>query len=176
LNTDRLPPRSVPSRDAKYMGLALYHASFSKDPATQIGCVIIDNNNGIAGTGYNGPPGALDDGEINWARPEKYEVMVHAEENAIDYASRKLDDCTLYVTGLPCLRCLIKIIRHKIPRVCYLKRPYDENSSQAVEHQTERVLYWAKKGKVDVFPFAGDLEWLDRWNTFLKESGQLRQW
>jgi dCMP deaminase len=173
---DWVKPRKVPSRDEKYMGLALYHASFSKDPATQIGCVITDGENGIAGTGYNGPPAKIDDGSIDWGRPSKYEIMVHAEENAIDFAKGKLTNCTLYVTGLPCLRCLIKIIRHKIPRVCYLDRLYDGESSQACEEQKRRVTHWAYRGEVDLFPFKGDLEWLDRWNSFLKESGLLRRW
>ena len=49
-------PRIVPNRDDRYMGLAFFHASFSKDQNTQVGAVIVNSNNEITGTGYNGPP------------------------------------------------------------------------------------------------------------------------
>ena len=62
MTTDKkVPPRQVPDRDSKYMGLAWIHASFSKDPYTQVGCVIVASDNVPLGSGYNGPGPDVDD-------------------------------------------------------------------------------------------------------------------
>ena len=63
-------------------------AQRSKDPSTQAGAVIVDQNNIVVGLGYNGFPRGCDDESFPWAREgdfldTKYAYVVHAEENAI---------------------------------------------------------------------------------------------
>ena len=169
----KLPPRSVPSRDAKYMSLALMVAGFSKDPHTQMGAVIVSDDNIGLGYGYNGPPACVDDNAVNWDRPYKYDIMLHAEDNAIDHSPPSLDNATLYVTGLPCKRCMLRILSKRIPRVVYLDRTYDKGSMQAVTDDIRAVHELAKIGKVSLEKFGGDLRWLEEWVEQLKQMGLL---
>src|SRR5699024_9380544 len=40
--------------DARYMGLAYLVASWSKDPSTKVGCILVDQKNRFISSGYNG--------------------------------------------------------------------------------------------------------------------------
>jgi dCMP deaminase len=61
----------------------------SKDRRTQIGAVIVGQDNEIVSTGYNSFPRGIDDEvEERQQRPEKYYWIVHAEMNAILNAAR----------------------------------------------------------------------------------------
>ena len=64
----------------------------SKDPSTQVGCVIVDPHERRAvSEGYNGfPRGCNDDPEIYQDRDVKYLRTIHAEVNAIITARRDL--------------------------------------------------------------------------------------
>lgn len=102
------------------MTLAILVASWSKDPSTQVGAVLVDSKRRVIGTGYNGfPRGVLDHPHRYANRPLKYEMVVHAELNAILNATRELDDSTLYVTLSPCNECAKAIIQSGIKRVVY---------------------------------------------------------
>ena len=134
----KIPPRQVPDRDSKYMGLAWIHAAFSKDPSTQVGAVIVSDDNFPLGSGYNGPPRKVDDNAFSWDRPSKenpdefskYDIIVHAEVNAIDHScGGYLEDSTLYVTALPCPACMKEIVRKEIGRVVYMDFQSTKSSS-----------------------------------------------
>ena len=94
----------------------------SKDERTQIGAVIVNSDKRILATGYNGFPKGIDDAEEKYDNRElKYELIVHAEMNAIYNATFNgisLKDSTLYVWGLPvCSECAKGIIQVGINRV-----------------------------------------------------------
>ena len=70
------------------MGVAKLSALRSKDPETQVGACLINEDKRIIGIGYNGLPRGLDDSSFNWSRKgnfldTKYPYIVHAEANAI---------------------------------------------------------------------------------------------
>lgn len=71
--------------------------------------------------GFNGPPPNIIDSEVPWdLRPDKYNYIYHAEENAIDFALRRCPDLQgthLYVSGHPCIKCVLKSIRWGIERI-----------------------------------------------------------
>ncbi len=114
------PPRQVLPWEDYFLGLAKAASSRSKDPDTQVGCVIVDHNNNIVSTGYNGPPPGGDDEAIDWARPHKYDWVLHAEENALLRAPlANLAACTLYVTGHPCPHCMLMIAGKRLRRVVW---------------------------------------------------------
>lgn len=119
------PPRPVASWDDYFMSLAAGVAQRSKDPHTQHGAIVVSDTNLILGTGYNGGCRNIDDDQIDWSRPAKYKYIIHAEENALWVASNRLIDnpfCalfTLYVTGQPCSRCMLRICHVGIGRVVY---------------------------------------------------------
>ena len=114
------PPRIVPSWDEYFMALARQASSRSKDPNTQHGAVVVDAFKRVLSTGYNGGCRRIPDRCIDWSRPAKYAFVIHAEENALWHAQRlDLDGCTLYVTGPPCSRCMLRVAHVGIGRVVY---------------------------------------------------------
>ena len=77
------------SWDEYFMGVALLSAKRSKDPSTQVGACIVNNEKRIVGIGYNGFPKGCDDKIFPWEREgkfltTKYAYVVHAEVNAIN--------------------------------------------------------------------------------------------
>jgi dCMP deaminase len=154
------PPREVPDRDVKYMALAFCIAHiFSKDPNTQVGAIIIDGNNVPRGWGYNGPPRAIDDEDIDWSRPSKYKYIKHAESNAIQHSHGSLQDSTIYITAPPCKKCIIDIISAEIDRVVYYKLPTD-NKSSVNDDEFQEVQEIAAKSKIQLEEFKGNLNYL----------------
>jgi dCMP deaminase len=115
-----LSPRDVPCWDSYFLEICEVVSKRSKDPSTQHGAVLVDDNHRIISTGYNGGCKKIDDQLIDWSRPNKYFYVLHAEENALWTAERKnLDGCTIYVTGPPCSRCMLRIAHSGIYRVVY---------------------------------------------------------
>ena len=118
------------SWDEYFMGVALLAAERSKDPNTQVGACIVDSDNRIVSTGYNGFPYGCSDDEFPWAREgdtkeTKYAYVVHAELNAILNArGRSVAGTTLYVALFPCNECAKSIIQSGVSEVVYLSDKY----------------------------------------------------
>lgn len=156
-------PRIVPTKEEKYMGLAFWAASFSKDPNTQIGAFIVDEGGHPLGWGYNGPPKQVDDDDIDWSRPNKYDYIVHAEANAIDHTldRKRLEGATIYVTALPCQHCILKVANAKIEKVIYFPlKPSDDKSTIINKEINEKTQKIADKCDVELEEFDGDLNWM----------------
>lgn len=116
------------SWDEFFMGVAVLAAKRSKDPNTQVGACIVDENNVIISTGYNGFPIGCSDDEFPWNREgeiTKYPFVVHAELNAILNASGKsMRGARIYVALFPCNECAKAIIQSGIKEVVYLSDKY----------------------------------------------------
>lgn len=102
----------------------------SKDKNTQIGAVIVGEDNEILSTGYNSFPRGLDDEkDERQERPEKYFYMIHAEANSIVNAARigtSIKNSKMYLTcGIPCSDCAKLIINSGIVEV-YCKNTQDD--------------------------------------------------
>lgn len=126
--------------DYRFLKLAQEVASWSKDPSTQVGAVVVDANRHIVGTGYNGfPVGVKDLPERYENRELKYKLVVHAEVNACIQAGRDARGATLYVWpafGIPpvCNECCKVIIQSGIARVVGLNPdPNDERAKRWVD-------------------------------------------
>jgi len=105
--------------DRRFLDLAAHVAGWSKDPSTQAGAVVVDDQRRIVSTGYNGVPAGVED-RPEWLadRSIKYRVVIHAEKNALLFAQRDLHGCTLYVHPMPpCAQCAAAIIQSGIRRV-----------------------------------------------------------
>ena len=105
--------------DRRFLELAQHIAAWSKDPSTKVGAVIVDSDKRIVSTGYNGLPRGTQDTQHRLGnRHLKYNLIIHAEENALLYARQPLSGCTIYVSAMPpCSRCAAKIIQTGITRV-----------------------------------------------------------
>lgn len=104
--------------DKRFLDMAQLVSTWSKDPSTKVGAVITDWHNRIVSIGYNGFPAGIKDNERLEQREKKYEMIVHAEMNAILFSNRDLQECTLYTYPFePCSRCASIIIQSGIARV-----------------------------------------------------------
>jgi len=113
--------RQVPSWDEYYLDVCKVVARRSKDPNTQIGCVIVGPAHEIRSTGYNSfPRGIRDNVPERLERPHKYLWIEHAERNAICNAARAgtaTENCTIYVEVMPCMDCGRAIVQAGIAEV-----------------------------------------------------------
>jgi dCMP deaminase len=101
-----------------FLTISFLIAQKSPDPKTKHGCIIVDKNNRVISLGYNGPvSGMKDDNLVPWYSTEKYNHVIHAEENAILFAKRDLEGCRLYVTGPPCCFCFKLIAQSGIKEI-----------------------------------------------------------
>lgn len=107
--------------DRRFMELARLVSTWSKDPSTKVGAVVVDSQKRIKSVGYNGFPKATDDSpELYLDRETKYRRTVHAEANAILTGS-DLTGCTVYTYPfMPCPHCAGLIIQSGIARVISL--------------------------------------------------------
>lgn len=115
----------------RYINLAKEISTWSKDPSTKVGAVVIGNNGEVLSQGYNGFPRSIKDTPQRLKdRGKKYNLVVHAEMNAIYNASLNgvsLKGSTLYVYGLPiCNECAKGVIQVGIDKVI-ATRPADYN-------------------------------------------------
>lgn len=101
--------------DVRFLELAATVATWSKDPSTAVGAVIADAKNRVVSLGFNGFPRGVHDETV--PRDEKLRRTIHAEENALLFAGRSVEGCTIYVTHAPCARCAAKLIQAGIARV-----------------------------------------------------------
>lgn len=113
------------SWDQYFMGVAKLSALRSKDPSTQVGACIINEDKRIIAIGYNGLPKGLDDNTFNWSKDGKYSetkypYVVHAEANAILNATTSLKNSTLYVTLFPCNECMKLIVQAGIKEIVFM--------------------------------------------------------
>jgi dCMP deaminase len=106
---------AIPDWDRYYLDICHAVAARSKDPNTQLGCVIVGPAHEIRSTGYNSfPRGIRDDVPERLVRPHKYLWIEHAERNAICNAARAgtaTEGCTLYVEIMPCMDCARAIVQ-----------------------------------------------------------------
>jgi dCMP deaminase len=104
--------------DRRFLDLCEHIATWSKEPSTKLGSVIVDDKKRIVSVGYNGfPRGVFDYEERYNDRPTKYLFVAHAERNALDNAPMMVDGCTLYVALEPCVECAKSIIQKGIKKV-----------------------------------------------------------
>lgn len=172
---NKVSPRITPDRNSYYMGMSFWIASKSKDPNTQIGAYIVSENNVPIAVGYNGPPAAYDDNELDWKRSSKNDPsskndhIIHAEENAILHCSNQLllPGATLYVTAKPCKGCILRIAHVGIKKVIYF--PFKGDSGSLLQKDGEIIEDIAKRGKVELIEFTGNLNWMRDRIKFMEE-------
>ncbi|MDY0278485.1 MAG: dCMP deaminase family protein [Acholeplasma sp.] len=122
------------SWDEYFMGVASLSAQRSKDPNTQVGAVIVNEDKRIIGIGYNGFPKGASDDIFPWSSEgclvdSKYAYVVHAEANAILNATTSIKNATLYVTLFPCHECAKLIIQSGIKEIVYADNKYENTES-----------------------------------------------
>ncbi len=127
------------SWDEYFMLQAMIAAFKSKDPATKVGSVFVDQNNHQITMGYNGFVSGIDESKLPWGKDQsvslefqKYGYVVHSEANAILHASRSLSNSKAYVTLFPCHECAKLIASSKVSEVIYLSDKHQNTESNRI--------------------------------------------
>lgn len=103
--------------DRRFIDLARHVATWSKDPNTQVGAVLVGEDKRNVALGYNGfPPGVHDDGRL-LDRATKHKMVLHAERNVLDNAGFSPAGATLYTTKPVCPGCAASAISLGVCRV-----------------------------------------------------------
>ncbi|KAL5012680.1 hypothetical protein ScPMuIL_011231 [Solemya velum] len=126
-----------------FMAIAFLSAQRSKDPRTQVGACIVNDENKIVGIGYNGMPIGCNDDVMPWGRntdsyQSKQLYVCHAELNAVlNKNSSDVKNCTIYVALFPCNECAKVIIQSGIKYVVY----YSDKYHDKVEFAASRRMF-----------------------------------
>jgi dCMP deaminase len=104
--------------------LAEHVALWSKDPSTKVGAVIVDEKKRVVSLGYNGVPRGVKE-VPEGDRDRKLLRTIHAEENALHFANKDVEGCTLYVSMPPCAKCAAQMIQRGISRVVCRSGPVE---------------------------------------------------
>jgi dCMP deaminase len=142
--------------DDRYLSMAREVSTWSKDPSTRVGAIVVGDKGQILSQGYNGFPRGIDDtNERLNDRPTKLKFVVHAEMNCIynaSYSGVSLEDSRLYVYGLPvCSECAKGVIQVGIKNVfmCHpveIDRRWDESFRTTAEMFEEAGVIFARYG------------------------------
>ena len=125
--------------DYRFLRIAKEVSTWSKDPSTKVGAVIVDNNNRVVSMGYNGFPQGVDDDERLKDREAKYKRIVHAEMNALLFSSKPVVDCRIYTYPfMPCPRCAGPIVQSGINMVI---SPRNTNERWSADFDISREIF-----------------------------------
>lgn len=131
-----------PAWDQYFLDLAEQVSLRSLDPHTKHGCVLVDAGRRVISTGYNGPVSGFPNKLVPLTRPEKYDWLIHAEDNAVAFARCDLRGATAYVTGLPCAGCFRRLLQVGICRIVHCGRQsvsITDNERQACELMADQL-------------------------------------
>lgn len=110
-----------PTKIQNYMDTAEVIAERSHDAETKVGAILVSNQSGaIMATGYNGFVRGANDACLPNTRPDKYEYILHAEQNLITNCARhgiSMQDSTLVCTLSPCKVCMRLMFNSGITKV-----------------------------------------------------------
>lgn len=107
--------------DIRFLQMARLVSTWSKDPSTKCGAVIVRPDKSVVSVGFNGfPRGMSDDSALYANREEKYSRIIHCEVNALIQAKMDVFGCTLYTWPFMCCdRCAVQMIQAGILQFVY---------------------------------------------------------
>lgn len=145
-----------PSWDEYFINIANLTSERSNCIKRKVGCIIVKNKR-ILSLGYNGTPvnskNCYEGGCQRCSNNENTSAMnldlcmcLHAEENAILFVSKEdLKDSIMYVTLIPCISCVKKILQCGISRVVYINNylpEIDSKSTEILEKNNVKIEKW----------------------------------
>lgn len=104
----------------------------SPDPYRKVGAIILNADDRIISTGYNGLMSGFTPPATFWKdKQARKPFMIHAEINALSYIT-KGEGKTLICTLKPCEHCLIACIAHGIKTIWYNEYKEGLENSDAI--------------------------------------------
>ncbi len=135
--SEAMSPRFDEHWHRRFLDLSEQIATWSKDPSRGVGAVIVSPSKQIVSTGFNGLPRGVEDRPERLERPVKYDLIVHAEMNAIIQCARNgvsPIDCAIYSSFFPCVNCAIAVVQAGIRTVVtYLPESGDDHWLESID-------------------------------------------
>lgn len=135
-NPNYFEVKSIMNWDEYFMLQAMMASFKSKDPATKVGSVFVDEFNHQITMGYNGFVAGIDEKKLPWGKDrsqplehQKYGYVVHSEANAILHSPRSLKNSKCYVTLFPCNECAKLLASSGVKEVIYLSDKHQNTES-----------------------------------------------
>ena len=138
-----MSPRFDEHWHRRFLDLSEQIATWSKDPSRGVGAVIVSPSKQIVSTGFNGLPRGVEDRPERLERPVKYDLIVHAEMNAIIQCARNgvtPIGCAIYSSFFPCVNCALAIVQAGIETVVTYK-PADGDEHWLESIDKSRVVF-----------------------------------
>ncbi|ASV44485.1 dCMP deaminase-like protein [Salicola phage SCTP-2] len=121
---------------SRFLSLAMDVSSWSKDPSSKVGAVLINSDKKVIGVGYNGLSrqySSKDEQKILQDRNLKYPRIIHAEPNCISNTEQRItSDDVMFITHQPCVGCINKMTQAGIRKIIF---KYDEYVAQRFDFQ-----------------------------------------
>ena len=155
-----MSPERQEMKNKTYGQIALMISNLATCKRAKVGAVLLRKDGSVAGMGYNGaPPGMRHCTDDTCNASTRCVHTAHAEENAIRHSLGDFDGATLYVTGKPCKRCMLRIVGVGIKQVVYFPyKPLDTQSTLAQDDGVTDAI--AEAGGVKLLRFKGNLNWM----------------
>jgi len=146
--------------DLRFLSLARLVSTWSKDPSTKTGAVIVRPDRTVASVGFNGFPTMMPDKE-EWLnnREEKYSRVVHCEMNALLHMPDRIPGTvgmyTLYTWPCAsCDRCLVHMAQAGIKKFVFPSPTEDMLSrwakalDKSKQYLEEMGLFWQEYSEI----------------------------
>ena len=157
--------------DYRFLRIAHEVKSWSKDPSTKCGCVLVRNRR-IVSSGFNGLSSGLSDNlERYLDRDFKLAAIIHAEKNALLNAAKNgtgTEGATLYVTLHPCCQCAAAVIQAGVPLVVC---PNPESGPERWRANFKMANDLLCEAGVKVLYYSEENLWSQSHASFVEQSG-----
>ena len=136
--------------DQRYLEMAKLVGSWSKDPSTKVGSVIVAPDRRVISVGFNGFSQCMPDVQAHYqSRDEKYSRIIHAEINALLFAERSVAGCTVYTHPfIPCDRCFVQLVQAGIVR--FVSVPPSAEQESRWGSSFDRVRTYAAECRIEL--------------------------
>lgn len=107
-------------------------AKLSPDAETKVGCIAVRDDMSVISSSYNGYIKGANDAILPSSRPQKYQYMIHAEQNLITTCAKhgtSLNGATVIVTLSPCIHCARLLFQSGVNKI-YFKEEYKDFKKQ----------------------------------------------
>jgi dCMP deaminase len=145
--------------DIRFLRLAREISTFSKDPSTKVGAIIVRPDRTIASMGFNCFSRYTPDRPEWYAdRAEKYSRIIHAEMNALIHAGSSVAGYDLYTYPfMPCDRCTVHMLQAGISRFVFPKPSTDHLQRWGKEFEKSRVFLGESLRPVEMVEISEEL-------------------
>jgi dCMP deaminase len=130
--------------DIRFLRIAREVSTWSKDPSTQTGAVIVRPDKSLCSVGFNGFPQNMPDLPEYYAnREEKYSRIVHCEINARAFSRDQGHEGYILYTWpfSSCDRCAVEMLQNKIARFVWPQASEDVMSRWAASIERTKRYY-----------------------------------